>query len=438
MKIAVIGLGFVGLSLASVLGSKNFNIIGIDTDLKKIEKIKKGTPPFIEPKLETTLKIGLKKKLKISSKFKDVESCDLIFVAVGTPQLSDGNIDLKNIKLVAKTLGKQYQNSTKKVIIIIKSTVIPGTTLEIIKILEKTSKRKHGRDFDVITNPEFLRESKAIEDTISPHLIVIGGETSNSLKKLLDFYRNMHPNIPIIKTNYQTAEMIKYANNAFLATKISFINQIASICEKIPGSNVEDIAKAIGLDPRIGELFLKAGPGYGGSCLPKDVKALINFSKNSGVEPILLKAVDTTNRLQIKKIERILEKILKNMQNKHIAILGVAFKANTDDIRDSISINLIKLLLKKGSKITIHDPMAIENTRKIFKNKIGYGNSIKNTLKNTNCAIIMTDSNIYQNILKNDFLTMKNKFVIDTRRILNHKNLDIEYHAIGLGKKRKF
>ena len=435
MKIAVIGLGFVGLSLTAVLGSKNFNVIGIDKDLKKIEKIQKGIPPFIEPKLEKILKIGLKKKLKISTKFEEIKSCDLVFVSVGTPQLSDGSIDLKNIKSVVKTLGKQYKNSTKKFQIIIKSTVVPGTTAKIIKILEKTTKRKQGKDFDVITNPEFLRESKAIEDTINPHLIVLGGETSNSLKKLLNFYKNMHPNIPIIKTNYQTAEMIKYANNAFLATKISFINQIASICEKIPGSNVEDVAKAIGLDPRIGELFLKAGPGYGGSCLPKDVKALINFSKNTGVKPVLLKAVNTINELQIKKIENILEKVLKNIQNKHIAILGVSFKANTDDIRDSISINLIKLLLKKGSRITIHDPMALENARKIFKNEIAYSHSIKNTLKDTNCAIIMTDWDDYQNILKKDISTMKNKLIIDTRRILNYKKLDIKYHAIGLGKK---
>jgi UDPglucose 6-dehydrogenase len=434
MKIAVIGLGFVGLSLAAVLGSKNINIVGIDSNIEKIKKIEKGIPPFIEPKLEKLLQIGLKKKLQISSKFKDIKSCDLIFISVGTPQLSDGSIDLKNIKSVAKTLGKQFEDTTKRFQIIIKSTVIPGTTLEIIKILEKNSKRKHGKDFDVITNPEFLRESKAIEDTINPHLIVIGGKTPNSLKKLLNFYKKIHENIPIVETNYQTAEMIKYANNSFLATKISFINQIASICEKIPGSNVEDVAKAIGLDPRIGKLFLKAGPGYGGSCLPKDVKALINFSENKGIKPIFLKAVDNTNKLQIKKIEKVLEQNLKNLKNKHIAILGVSFKANTDDIRDSISINLIKLLLKKCSKITIHDPMALENAKKTFKNKISYSESIKDTLENTNCVIIMTDWSIYKNITKNDFSTMKNKLVIDTRRILNYKNLDIKYHAIGLGK----
>jgi UDPglucose 6-dehydrogenase len=434
MKIAIIGLGFVGLSLASVLGSKNFNVIGIDTNFKKVQRIQKGVVPFIEPRLEKILKIGLKKKLKISSEFKEINSCDFVFISVGTPQLSDGSIDLTNVKSVAKTLGKQYQNSTKKFQIIIKSTVIPGTASKIIRILEKTSKKKHVRDFEVITNPEFLRESRAIEDTINPHAIVLGAENLNSLKKLSKFYKNMCPTTSIIKTNHQTAEMIKYANNAFLATKISFINQIASICEKIPGANVEDVAKAIGLDPRIGELFLKAGPGYGGSCLPKDVKALISFSKDLEVKPTLLTAVDQINKFQVEKILIKLEEILGNMQNKQLAILGVAFKANTDDVRDSISITLIKSLLKKGSKIIVHDPMAINNTRKIFKNKISYSDSIKNTLKNSSCGIIMTDWKIYENISNDDFSAMKNKIILDSRRILKHMKLDIQYHATGLGK----
>jgi len=434
MKIAVIGLGFVGLSLASVLGSKNFNVIGIDSDFKKVEKIREGKIPFVEPKLEEILKIGLKKKLNISSKFNEVNSCDFIFISVGTPQLSDGSIDLTNIKSVAKTLGKQYQNTTKKFQIIIKSTVIPGTTSKIIKILEKSTKKKHEKDFVVITNPEFLRESNAIEDTINPHAIILGANNFNSLKKLSEFYRNMHPNTPIIKTNHQTAEIIKYANNAFLATKISFINQIALICEKIPDSNVEDVAKAIGLDPRIGNLFLKAGPGYGGSCLPKDVKALINFSMDLGVKPLLLTAIDKANRLQVKEILNKVEKALGNTYNKQIAILGVAFKANTDDIRDSISITLIKSLLKRGANIIVHDPLALENTKKVFKNKISYSDSISNTLKNSNCVIIMTDWHVYQNISNKDFSTMKNKIIVDSRRMLKNIKQDMQYHAVGIGK----
>ena len=244
----------------------------------------------------------------------------------------------------------------------------------------------------------------------------------------------MHPNTPIIKTNHQTAEIIKYANNAFLATKISFINQIALICEKIPDSNVEDVAKAIGLDPRIGNLFLKAGPGYGGSCLPKDVKALINFSMDLGVKPLLLTAIDKANRLQVKEILNKVEKALGNTYNKQIAILGVAFKANTDDIRDSISITLIKSLLKRGANIIVHDPLALENTKKVFKNKISYSDSISNTLKNSNCVIIMTDWHVYQNISNKDFSTMKNKIIVDSRRMLKNIKQDMQYHAVGIGK----
>ncbi len=234
------------------------------------------------------LKRSLNVSLKVSSNILAIKKCDLIFVTVGTPQKKNGEIDLTMIKNVTNKIGKLLSKTQHKPIIIIKSTVIPGTTQNVIlPILQRISGKKVGRDFGLLTNPEFLRETMAIKDTLHPHVIVLGGDDDIFLKKARRFYSKLHHSVPIVSTNYSTAEIIKYANNSFLATKISFINQIASICEEIPDANIDDVAKTIGLDPRIGNLFLDAGPGYGGSCLPKDVKAIINFSTKAGINPTL-------------------------------------------------------------------------------------------------------------------------------------------------------
>ena len=231
------------------------------------------------------------------------------------------------IKNVVKSIGKVLKNDTKNPIIFIKSTVTPGTMQEIVlPILEKESGKKAGKDFGLISNPEFLQESTAIKDTKFPHVVVLGGYKTKYMKKAKKFFSGIHPGIPIVTTNHQTAEMIKYANNSFLATKISFINQLSNICQNIPGANIDDIAKTIGLDPRIGKLFLNAGPGYGGSCLPKDMKALINFADKVGINPILLNAVEQTNKKQIKNIILLIKKTLGSLKNKEITVLGTAFK----------------------------------------------------------------------------------------------------------------
>ena len=435
MKIGVVGLGFVGLSLTSVLSSKGYDTVGIDINKDKCKKISKGISPFFEPELEKILKNGLKKKLKISNDFSLINSCDFLFVTVGTPQNTNGSIDLSIIKKAISTIGESLKKNKKKPIIFVKSTVTPGTMKKIIlPILEKKSNKKAGKDFGLISNPEFLQESSAIKDTKFPHVVVLGGYQTKFMKKAKMFFMKLHPNIPIIITNHETAEMIKYANNSFLATKISFINQLSNICQKIPGANIDDIAKTIGLDPRIGKLFLNAGPGYGGSCLPKDMKALINFANISGINPILLNAVEEVNTKQLKQIIALTKQKLGNLSSKKITILGTAFKPDTDDIRDSIAIGLIKKLLKKKAKITIHDPKAIKNTREIFKEKINYAKTIEDALTKSQCVIIMTQWKQYEKLSNNQFKYMTKKFVIDCRRMLIKKQLDVDYYAIGLGK----
>ena len=436
MKIAIIGLGFVGLSLTSVLASKGFNVVGIDVDKEKCRSISNGVSPIFEPDLEKTLKKGLRNKLQIESDISVVQDCDLIFVTVGTPQNKTGAIDLTIIKRAMNSLGKNIRKSKKQHTILIKSTVVPGTMKDVIlPILENNSKKKAGKDFGLISNPEFLQESTAIRDTEFPHAVVLGGYKTKFMKNVERFFTKLHPKTPIIITNHQTAEMIKYANNSFLATKISFINQLSSICQKIPGANIDDIAKTIGLDPRIGKLFLNAGPGYGGSCLPKDMKALIKFAEITGVKPTLLNAVEDVNTKQLEEIISIAKKKLGILESKKITILGTSFKPNTDDIRDSIAIELIKKFLKRKVRVTVHDPRAIKNTKNVFKNKINYAKSISDAILGSQCVIIMTQWKQYEKLTNNDFKQMKKKLIIDCRRMLAEKQLDVDYYAIGLGKK---
>ena len=436
MKIGIIGLGFVGLSFASVLASKGYSIIGVDTDKEKLEKIKNGIVPFYEPKLQSMLRRSLNVGLKISSNILAIKKCNLIFVTVGTPQKRNGEIDLTMIKNVTNKIGKLLSKTKHKPIIIIKSTVIPGTTQNVIlPILQRISRKNVGKGFGLLTNPEFLRETMAVNDTLHPHVIVLGGNNDIFLKKVRRFYSNLHHSVPIVLTNYSTAEIIKYANNSFLATKISFINQIASICEEIPDANIDDVAKTIGLDPRIGNLFLDAGPGYGGSCLPKDVKAIINFSTKAGINPTLLTAVEKTNKQQINSIIKLIKQNIGKIHGRKIAVLGIAFKPETDDIRDSVSVELVNRLIKLGAKITIHDPKAIENAKKIFNNKIKYQKSVSTAVKDCKCAIIMTAWKQYEKINNKTIEQMAKKFIIDSRRIISDKKLNAKYFAIGLGQK---
>lgn len=436
MKIGIIGLGFVGLSFASVLTSKGHSIIGVDTDKEKLEKIKNGIVPFYEPKLQSLLRRSLNVGLEVSSNILAIKKCNLIFVTVGTPQKRNGEIDLTMIKNVTNKIGKLLSKTKHKPIIIIKSTVIPGTTQNVIlPILQRVSRKNVGKDFGLLTNPEFLRETMAVNDTLHPHVIVLGGDNDIFLKKVRRFYSNLHHSVPIVLTNYSTAEIIKYANNSFLATKISFINQIASICEEIPDANIDDVAKTIGLDPRIGNLFLDAGPGYGGSCLPKDVKAIINFSTKAGINPTLLTAVEKTNKQQINSIIKLIKQNIGKIHGRKIAVLGIAFKPETDDIRDSVSVELVNRLIKLGAKITIHDPKAIENAKKIFNNKIKYQKSVSTAVKDCKCAIIMTAWKQYEKINNKTIEQMAKKFIIDSRRIISDKKLNAKYFAIGLGQK---
>jgi len=433
-KVAIIGMGYVGLSLAAFLGNK-VRVIGVDANKNKINSLLSGIPPFYEPKLEYHLKRAIKNGLRFADQInKEIVSSDFVFITVGTPTDSNGKIDLTNMKSALASIAEHMTNLQNKPSIIIKSTVVPGTTMRVIKqILEKNGLRE-SVDFDLLTNPEFLREGSAMQDTVSPHAIVVGGSNSKSIENLTKFYRTIYNKKQnIVETNNVTAEVIKYANNAFLATKISFINSIANICQKLPGTNVDKIAQIIGMDPRIGNQFLRAGPGYGGSCFPKDVQALISFANDIGYKPILFDAVKNTNSLQVNAVLNLIKHNLRNLTNKKISILGLAFKEDTDDVRESTSIKLVNLLLKHKCNVMVHDPKAIDNTYQMFREKIKYSKSLSDVLTGSDCAVIMTPWENYKYLKEKDFLKMRNPLVIDTRRILKLDNKKILYIGLGIG-----
>ena len=435
--ISVIGCGFVGLSLAAVIASKDFDVIAADIDENKVNQIKNRNAPFFEPNLKNLLDKTVNQNLLITTDLENViNKTDLTFVTVGTPSNPDGSSNLSYLESAVKTIAKSLRKKERFHSVVIKSTVIPTTTNSIIKpILEKESEKKVGVDIGLSMNPEFLREGSSVYDTEHPHLIVIGTNENKSAEILESFYKDLYEkDLPeVIKTNIETAELIKYANNAFLATKISFINTIANICQKIPGTEVNTIASAIGKDPRIGSPFLRAGPGYGGSCFPKDLNALINFSRKIGYDPLLINATQEVNKLQATKVVELVKQSIGDLKGKTIAVLGLAFKKDTDDIRESVSIRVIDYLINEGAIIFVHDPMAIENTKKIFGSKIAYCDNIEDCLENSDCCLVMTDWDDYKKLDQNSFKNMKDQVIVDARLILDKTkfNSDVKFVAIG-------
>jgi UDPglucose 6-dehydrogenase len=435
-KVSVIGLGFVGLSIALTNVKKKIPTIGVDIDDRKIENLKNGIPDFFEPDLQRFLDRSLEQKnIEFTTDLKfALKNTNLSFLCVGTPPTDDGKINLKFLKKSLRDIHRILKSKTTHHLLVIKSTVIPQTTTTIVLPMFKDLIDKGM--VDVVTNPEFLREGNAINDVLKPHLIVIGSYNTKSAKILEKYYKQFYNILPeIIHTDITSAELIKYSNNTFLATKISFINSLANICQKIPGTDVNIIAKAIGKDPRIGPLFLQAGPGFGGSCLPKDLSALINFSDKFEKTNELFKAVLTVNKNQPVKVLELLKSFNVLKKNKTISILGLAFKKDTDDIRAAISIEIVKLLLKKDVKIKVYDPMAMNNFKKLFDERITYCTSIDQCLKDSDCCCILTEWDIFRKLKSKKFIKlMKTPNVIDARRILDHKNfVDVNFKAIGLG-----
>ena len=430
MKICVIGAGYVGLVSGTCFAELGNNVICVDNNSNKISKLKNGEIPIYEPGLEELIIRNLKqKRLKFSSNISEsIKKSDLIFICVGTPTNPKSNkADLKYVYQVLMDIKK---NLNKYKIIVTKSTV-PVTTGDKIQNLLTTKNNK--KLFDVVSNPEFLREGEAIRDFMFPDRVVVG---TNS-KKANNVLKNLYS--PIIKkkgryfnTSRRSAEIIKYASNAFLATKITFINEISNLCEKL-NVDVTDISVGMGSDERIGGRFLRAGPGYGGSCFPKDTRALVSTSKKFKTNLSIVKSTIYSNDNRYKYLLNKIKQILNNkMKNKKITFLGVTFKAGTDDMRDSASLKLIPYLTKKGAKVSYYEPTGIKND--FDKKKVSYFNNIKDACTKSDLIIIHTEWNEFKQLNFNKLNNKKKFKIYDLRNLYSPskmKNKNIEYYSIG-------
>ncbi len=434
MKVSVIGTGYVGLVTGATLADSGNQVVCLDILEEKINMLNSGKSPIYEPGLDELLKKGLKNKnLSGSTEIEqNVRNSDITFICVGTPSDKNGNIDLSYIKSASSAIGRSLRDKNEKHTIIVKSTVVPLTTEEVVmpNILKKSGWKRENLGIGM--NPEFLREGSAIEDAQNPDRIVIGFADEIARKSLNELYEPYK--CTKLECSPRTAELIKYASNSFLATKISFVNEIANM-SNIWGIDFQEVAEGMGLDSRISPEFLRAGAGFGGSCFPKDVKALAAAAKNSKVESLMLKATLEVNDIQPRIIVKMAEDRLGVIKGKKIAILGLAFKPDTDDVRESRSEIVIRELMEKGANIVAHDPEGMLNFKEIIDVKMTPTPEL--ATEKADCVIIMTEWDIYKNLdLKLLLERMNGNVLIDGRRALNAKKADevgFDYKTIGLG-----
>ncbi len=430
MKLVIVGTGYVGLVTGACFAEFGYHTICVDTDEKRILQLKNGKCPFYEPGMDDLLKKHLEntKLLSFSNSLKEsMLNADIVFITVGTPsrRLED-DADLSYVWSVAKEISESIK---KYCVVVTKSTVPVGTSKEIKNIIRKTVSIE---DFDVVSNPEFLREGSAINDFMRPDRVVIGTENKKSENIMKELYRPLYlKETPLVSTSIESSEIIKYASNSFLATKIAFINEVADLCEAV-GADVQEVSKAMGIDKRIGSKFLNAGPGYGGSCFPKDVKAFSSTAKKFNVSLSIVNSVHESNR---SRIEKICEKIINNTKkNSTLTILGLSFKPNTDDIRESTSIKIAKLLKNKGYVINCFDPEAMENTKRENLDFNFFETSLA-ACKDSNAIIICTEWNEFRALNFNEIgKVVSNKKIFDLRNIYNKNELEkfgFIYYGIG-------
>jgi UDPglucose 6-dehydrogenase len=440
LKLGVVGMGYAGLCTAVCLARK-FEVMGVDVDEERISQLNEGRAPIHEKGLPELLRSGIARgTLNFSRSYDSLRGAAAIFIAVGTPSRQDGSIDLSQVATASVMVGKLLASSKSKPLVVIKSTVTPGTTATVVKsLLEKESGRTCGNGFGLCSNPEFLREGQAIEDTLHPDRIVLGPLDRRSGLAVRSLYRRFYgsKSPPIVETTPENAELIKYASNTFLATKISFVNFIARICESLPGADVGDVAFGMGLDPRIGKGYLKAGPGFGGACFPKDSRALSAFVLHLGIDNSLLSSMMEINDTQPDWIISAVEKALERIKGKDIAILGVAFKEGSDDVRESRAVVLAKKLIRKGARVRITDPQAMDGARKELGESARYYEDPRDCIDGADAAIIMTAWDEFKRLKPGDFATsMRTPVLFDARRLYDADEYSVgglKFMAVGRG-----
>jgi UDPglucose 6-dehydrogenase len=430
MKISIIGSGYVGLVTGACFAELGNTVICADNDQKKIANLKKGISPIYEPGLEELITNNVKaKRLTFTSKIRDaVRNSEIIFIAVGTPPQENGEADLTGIENVAHNIAKNMPGYR----LIVEKSTVPVETGEWVKHTISTYVKSNIK-FDVASNPEFLREGSAISDFMHPDRIVIGVESKQAKDLLVNLYKPL--GAPIVVTNIKSAELIKHASNAFLATKISFANAISQICDKV-GADVSEVAQGMGLDKRIGRSFLNAGIGYGGSCFPKDLDAFIHISDKIGYNFELLKEVRSINEEQKKFVLKKIKNVLWIIKDKTIGVLGLSFKPDTDDIRNAPAMELIKALQAEGAKIKVYDPQAMKKARDVL-NGVTFCKDPYQVCKASDCLLVVTEWNEFKEL---DFLRvkklLKRPLIIDGRNMYEPQKLkEAGFTYVGVGRK---
>ncbi len=444
LSVSILGTGFVGLCSAVCFAHRGIKVIASTHNEEKANLINQGIAPFYEVELEEILKEVVNRndgnfKCLVGRK-QAILDTDISMIIVGTPMGEDKRIDLTLMEKAAKEIGEVLRMKENYHLTVVRSTVIPGTTRNLVgDTIQKISGKELGKDFGLCMQPEFLAEGRSIKDTFYPDRIVIGEfdkKSGDILQELYEsFYGDHLKKAPILRINLESAELVKYGNNCLLATKISYANEFANLAELVPGVDVVQVMKGVGLDYRICERFLGAGVGFGGSCFPKDINAIKAFAQSKGYDPRLLNAVLAINDDQAIHIVDLAENTLNNLSNKKIALLGLAFKPGTDDMRQAPSIRIINELKRRNaSNIIGYDPKAKESAREVLGNKIQYANNIEELLKDADCAIITTEWDEFKILKPSKFIRlMKNPFVIDGRRIFSFEEFDKEltFRAIG-------
>lgn len=429
MKITVIGTGYVGLVSGVCFAEFGFNVTCVDNNTAKIEALNKGQVPIYEPGLDHIMEKNVNAgRLSFTSDIAEsVKDTDIVFIAVGTPSKEDGSADLSYIFVAVEEM---ITHINRDAVLVIKSTVPVGTTRAVKEFMHE-----RGLDLDVAFNPEFLKEGDAINDFMHPDRVILGVEGDNAKRILMTVYRPLYVfNVPIIFTNIETAELSKYASNAFLAMKVTFINEIANLCEAC-NADVNEVALAMGLDKRIGDKFLQAGPGYGGSCFPKDTSALADFAVKFGVRmPLVSQTIKSNKERRQKMVEKIISACGGNVSAKKISILGVTFKANTDDMRDSPSIEIVDALQKSGAKLKIYDPSFSDQAKAIFKN-IEFSGDPYECCTGAEAVVILTDWTEFKGLnFKALSQKVKQRLLIDLRNMYNVSEVESEgfkYYSVG-------
>ncbi len=441
-KIAIIGAGYVGL-VAGACFARKYPVVCADVDRGKVEAINRGVAPFFEPGLDELLSQTHRAgRITATTDIAEaVRRSDFVFISVGTPSRGDGSIDLSFVEQVAAEIGRALAGDGSHKVIIQRSTVVPTTTQGLVaKLIEQHSGLRAGEDFSIAFVPEFLREGSAVEDFLNPDRVIVGAPDDATAERVVALYRDFYEHLSpekILVMSVESAELVKYAANSFLATKISFANEIGLIAEKIPGVDVDEVMRGVGLDHRISPHYFGAGPGFGGSCFPKDLRALVHFARDRGVEPIMLEATLRRNQLQAEHIAALTEQFIGALAGKKIAIMGLSFKPNTADMREAPSLRVIEALSARGAdRIVAYDPVAVPEAKKILGRSVEFADSVEQLLTDADAAILITDWEHFKTLSPEDFVSrMRTPILIDTRRIYDGEifGKKLRYYAVGKG-----